>query len=229
MPLLGVIGCMSAASPIDLPGLRRSCAHSSLHSLCLAGGMSDAEMQRLDAIDRQRRPLAAGARLFRMGEVMGSVFVTRGGAAKTVTVDKNGDEQIIGFHLPGELIGLDALADGRHRCQAVALTRASLCEIPFVKLGEVAGRIPGLQQQLLRAIGMSLSRNHDHKTMLVRRSGQRAHRAVSARPVRALPRDWWRCPALAPADEPHRYRQLSWPGVGNREPRLWPPAGRGLD
>lgn len=169
MPPLGIIGGMNAASPIDLPGLRRSCAHCSLHQLCLAGGMSDAEMQRLDAIVRQRRPLAAGARLFRMGEAMGSVFVTRDGAVKTVTVDENGDEQIIGFHLPGELIGLDALADGRHRCEAVALTRASLCEIPFTELGEVAGRIPGLQQQLLRVIGMSLGRDHDHKTMLLRR------------------------------------------------------------
>lgn len=160
---------MEAVAPVDLPGLRRSCAQCSLQQLCLAGGMSHQDLERLDDIIRQRRPLQGGARLFRMGQDMDAVFVTRDGAVKTVTFGENGDEQIIGFHLPGELIGLDALADGRHRCEAVALTQTSLCEIPFARLGEVAARIPGLQQQLMRVIGMSVGRDQDHKEILVRR------------------------------------------------------------
>lgn len=154
---------------LDVPGLRRSCGQCSLQQLCLAGGMTHEDLARLDEIIRQRRPLAAGTRLFRMGEAMGSVFVTRDGAVKTVTFGENGDEQIIGFHLPGELIGLDALADGKHRCEAVALTSTTLCEVPFARLGEVAAQIPGLQQQLLRVIGMSVGRDQDHKEILVRR------------------------------------------------------------
>ncbi|WP_165688554.1 helix-turn-helix domain-containing protein [Solilutibacter tolerans] len=131
--------------------------------------MSHEDLDQLDDIIRQRRPLGAGARLFRMGQGLDSVFVTRDGAVKTVTFGENGDEQIIGFHLPGELIGLDALADGKHRCEAVALTQTSLCEIPFAQLGEVAAQIPGLQQQLMRVIGMSVGRDQDHKEILVRR------------------------------------------------------------
>ena len=160
---------MEAVAPLDLPGLRRSCAQCSLQQLCLADGMTQADLIKLDDIIRQRRPLASGARLFRMGEAMGSVFVTRDGAVKTVTFGENGDEQIIGFHLPGELIGLDALADGKHRCEAVALTQTSLCEIPFGQLGEIAAKIPGLHQQLMRVIGMSVGRDQDHKEILVRR------------------------------------------------------------
>lgn len=154
---------------VDLPGLRHSCGQCSLQQLCLAGGMTQDDMGRLDEIIRQRRPLAPGASLFRMGEGLGSVFVTQEGAVKTVTYGENGDEQIIGFHLPGELIGLDALADGRHRCDAVALTKTTLCEIPYARLGEIAVQIPGLQQQLLRVIGMSVGRDQDHKEILVRR------------------------------------------------------------
>ena len=154
---------------IDLPGLRRSCGQCSLQQLCLAGGMGDEDLRRLDDIIRTRRPLKAGAHLFRMGEGMGSVFVTRDGAIKTVTYSEQGDEQIVGFHLPGELIGLDALATGEHRCDALALTDTSLCELPFVQLSEVAAQIPGLQQQLLRVIGMSLGRDQDHREILVRR------------------------------------------------------------
>ncbi len=162
-------GMEAVAAAIDLPGLRRSCAQCSLQQLCLADGMTQEDLIRLDDIIRQRRPLSAGARLFRMGESLGSVFVTRDGAVKTVTFGENGDEQIIGFHLPGELIGLDALADGKHRCEAVALTQTSLCEIPFAQLGDIAAKIPGLQQQLLRVIGMSVGRDQDHKEILVRR------------------------------------------------------------
>lgn len=75
---------MEAVAHVDLPGLRRSCAQCSLQQLCLAGGMNHEDLERLDDIIRQRRPLEAGARLFRMGESMGSVFVTRDGAVKTV-------------------------------------------------------------------------------------------------------------------------------------------------
>ena len=160
---------MEAVTVVDLPGLRRSCAQCSLQQLCLAGGMTRDDLVRLDNIIRVRRPLASGAHLFRMGDGMGSVFVTRDGAVKTVTFSENGDEQIVGFHLPGELIGLDALANGQHRCDAVALTETSLCEIPFAQLGEIAAKIPGLQHQLMRVIGMSVGRDQDHKEILVRR------------------------------------------------------------
>lgn len=161
---------MDNAAIVDIPGLRRSCANCSLQQLCLAGGgMSHDDMGRLDDIIRNRRPLAGGAHLFRMGDAMGSVFVTRDGAVKTVTYSENGDEQVVGFHLPGELIGLDALASGAHRCDAVALTSTSVCEIPFDQLGGIAAQIPGLQTQLMRVIGMSFDRDQDHKEILVRR------------------------------------------------------------
>ncbi len=162
-------GPMTDAAVVDLPGLRRSCAQCSLQQLCLAGGMTHEDLRHLDDIIRSRRPLSAGAHLFRMGDGMGSVFVTRDGAVKTVTYSEQGDEQIVGFHLPGELIGLDALATGQHRCDAVALTDTSLCEIPFDQLGSIAGQIPGLQQQLMRVIGMTLDRDQDHRGLLVRR------------------------------------------------------------
>jgi CRP/FNR family transcriptional regulator len=86
-----------------------------------------------------------------------------------VTLSEDGDEQVLGFHLPGELIGLDALGGGSHRCEAVALGDANVCEVPFDQLTDIATQLPGLQQQLLRVIGHSLNRDHDHMGMLVRR------------------------------------------------------------
>ncbi len=154
---------------IDLPGLRRSCGHCSLQQLCLAGGVTRDDLNQLDLIVRSRRPLDSGGHLFRMGDALGSVFIARSGAIKTVTYSENGDEHIVGFHFPGEIIGLDALASGQHRCDAIALVSTSVCEIPFDQLGQVATQIPSLHQQLLRVIGMILDRDQDHREILTRR------------------------------------------------------------
>src|SRR5690606_22421083 len=124
---------------------------------------------RLDEVVRRRRPLRRDERLFHHGDALTSVYVARSGAFKTVTVTADGDERIIGFHLPGELMGLDALADGEHRCEAVALDPAEVCEVPVDELSRVASQLPGLQRQLMRVIGQSIARDQDHAEMLSRR------------------------------------------------------------
>lgn len=160
---------MSDSSVLDLIQLRRGCTYCSVRQLCLPGGIGAEDLQRLDNIVQRRRPIARGERLFRVGDALTSVFVAREGAFKSVSVSEDGEEQILGFHLPGELIGLDALGSGEHRCEGVALTAASVCEVPYDELARVAGEVPSLQQQLLRVIGQSVGRDHDHLGILVRR------------------------------------------------------------
>ncbi|MFC3813350.1 fumarate/nitrate reduction transcriptional regulator Fnr [Lysobacter sp. GCM10012299] len=160
---------MNAAVDLDLARLRRSCAQCSLQQLCLPAGIDADELVRLDEIVRRRRTLARGERLFRIGDPLASVFVARDGAFKTVSLSEEGEEQVVGFHLAGELIGLDALGDGAHRCEAVALESANVCDVPLDQLSAVAAQLPSLQQQLLRVIGHSLNRDQDHMEMLVRR------------------------------------------------------------
>src|SRR3546814_10145068 len=94
-------------------------------------------------------------------DVLTSVYVARSGAFKTVSLSEGGDERIIGFHLPGELMGLDALADGEHRCEAVALDPAEVCEVPVDELSSIASQLPGLQRQLMRVIGQSIALERD--------------------------------------------------------------------
>jgi CRP/FNR family transcriptional regulator len=158
-----------ATAPIDLLTLRRGCASCTLQELCLPAGVTQQELDQLEQIVKRKRPVEAGERLYRQGESMKAVFVARDGAFKTVLVNEEGDEQVLGFHLPGELIGLDALGSGEHRCEAVALTRANVCEVPFDELSMVASRVPGLQKQLMRVIGRSVGRDQDHRELLVRR------------------------------------------------------------
>lgn len=160
---------MTTSVTLDLVRLRQSCAHCSLQQLCLPAGIAAGDLARLDEIVRRRRPVERGDRLFRPGDPMSCVYVARDGAFKTVSVSEDGEEQILGFHLAGELIGLDALGDGLHRCEAIALTTANVCEVPFADLTSVAAQLPSLQNQLLRVIGQSLNRDTDHREILVRR------------------------------------------------------------
>ena len=158
------------ATPVlNLTELRRGCAHCSLQQLCLPAGIGAEALQQLDSIVRRRRPVARGESLFRTGDALEAVYVARDGAFKTIAISEEGEERVVGFHLPGELIGLDALGADRHRCDAIALTTANVCEVPFEQLAEVASHVPALQHQLLRVIGRSVGRDQDHLDMLVRR------------------------------------------------------------
>ena len=160
---------MSDPIPLDLVHLRKSCAHCSLQQLCLPAGIDAEELRRLDEIVKLRRPTQRNERLFRIADPLVSLYIARDGAFKTVSISEEGEEQIVGFHLPGELIGLDALGHGVHRCEAIALTSASVCEVPLVQLTEVAAQLPRLQQQLLRVIGQGMGRDQDHLNILVKR------------------------------------------------------------
>lgn len=156
------------ADVIDFEALRRGCAHCSLRELCLPAGIAADELARLESIVQKRRTLKAGDRLYRQGDRLGAVYVSRDASFKTLTVNPAGDEQVVAFHLQGELVGLDALGTGRHRCDAVALTPGTVCEVRFEQLSEVAAQVPGLQRQLMRVIGQSVGRDQDHAGILVR-------------------------------------------------------------
>lgn len=155
-----------ADSVVDLARLRQSCAKCSLQTLCLPAAIGVNDMEQLDRVVRNRRPMVVGDHLYRAGQTLSALYVAREGAFKTTITDEQGMSQVIGFHLPGELIGLDALGTGAHGCDAQALTQANVCEVPLSQLEMVAAQVPGLQHQLLKIIGQSINRDHSHLEML---------------------------------------------------------------
>lgn len=157
---------------IDLRRLRRSCADCSLRSLCLPAGISGGDLARLDAVVKARLPLDGGEGLFRSGDTFEHLYVVRGGCVRTTHPASDGEEQVIGFHLPGELVGLDAISDGRHHCDAVALERTNVCAVPYDQLEEVAAHVPGLQHQILRIISREMVQDHQHLVALGRRTAR---------------------------------------------------------
>ncbi len=151
---------------INIQGLKQACKHCTLHDLCLPLGISDADLDKLESIIKQRRPIQRGDHLYRPGDKMSSIYAVRSGSIKTYSLTNDGQEQITGFHLPGELLGLDAINDGEHPCAAKALETTSVCEMPFEQLEELAARLPGLQHQLFRIMSKGLQADEQFMTLL---------------------------------------------------------------
>jgi len=141
------------------------CKDCSLASLCLPLSLNLEDMDALDEIVKRGRPMKKGEFLFRQGDAFNSVFAVRAGALKTFSLSDSGDEQITGFHLPSELVGLSGMDSELYPVSAVALETTSVCEIPFERLDELAVQLPQLRRQLMRI--MSREIRDDQQMMLL--------------------------------------------------------------
>lgn len=140
----------------------RSCA---LAKLCLPFSLSLSEIEDLDKLVRRSRPMEKGEFLFRQGEEFRSVFAIRTGTVKNYHITNTGVEQITGFQLPSELLGLAGMDGGVYPVSAQTLESTSVCEIPFDRLDELVDVIPKLRRQLMRI--MSREIREDQQMMLL--------------------------------------------------------------
>lgn len=162
----------NASTVISLSAIKVACKDCSLYELCLPVGIDEADLERLDHIIKRRRPLARGEHLFHAGDSFRALYAVRSGSVKTYTPTEDGLEQVTGFHLPGELVGLDAISAGTHPCAARALETASFCEIPFDRLEELSETIPSLQRQLVKVLSKEIQRDHELLMLIGKRSAE---------------------------------------------------------
>lgn len=160
---------IDATSPA-LPKI--SCQQCSISQLCLPVSLAEAEVEHLDSIIKRNRPLHRGEHLFRAGENFISLFAIRTGSLKTYTVSPDGEEQITGFHLAGEVIGLDAVYRQSHPSFAMALETTMVCELPFEQLEELSGSIPGLRQQLLKVMSREILEDQELLLLLNKKNAE---------------------------------------------------------
>ncbi len=142
---------------ISIDGIKAACSNCSLATLCLPFGLDTEDVDRLERIIKRNRPVQRGQILYRPGDRFRSLFVVKTGAVKTFTQTAAGDEHVIGFHLPGEMLGLDAIQDDHHGCFAKALETTVVCELPFENLESLSASVPSLQHQLLRLLSREVS------------------------------------------------------------------------
>ena len=105
-------------------------------------------MTQLDNIIERKKPVQKSQIIFQSGDELRSIYALRSGTLKSYTLSENGEEQITAFHLPGDLIGFDAIMNMKHVGFAQALETAMICEIPFDILDDLAGKMPKIRHQI---------------------------------------------------------------------------------
>ncbi|AZN36258.1 fumarate/nitrate reduction transcriptional regulator Fnr [Iodobacter ciconiae] len=145
---------------LSLKHLRQSCINCSLRELCLPIGLSAEEMRELDALITQAKPIKRGEALYRAGEPFRSLYAIRLGFFKASVISEDGREQVTGFHMAGELMGMDAISSDLHTCDAIALEDSEVCELPFSDMEELSRRIPVLQHHFYKLMSREIVRDH---------------------------------------------------------------------
>ena len=150
---------------ISIGDLRAHCSTCSMRELCLPFGLASTEVDQLYSIIGSRVKLKKGEPLFRNGAPFTALYAIRLGSIKTTMLSDDGREQIAGYHMPGDILGLDGMSTSRHECEAVALEDTEACVIPFDRLEEVSRKVPALQHSLHRVLGREIG--HDHRQLLL--------------------------------------------------------------
>jgi CRP/FNR family transcriptional regulator len=144
-----------------LADLKVVCANCNMRELCLPAGLNSGDLDRLDQLVGARRKVRKGDALYRAGEAFESIYAVRLGYFKTRITYEDGRDQVTGFSMAGEILGMDGIGQERHHCDAIALEDSEVCCIPYSRLDELAREIPDLAR-------------HFHKVMsreIVRESG----------------------------------------------------------
>ena len=150
----------TATPPLRLEPFKVACSSCNLRELCLPVGMSDEQLLKLDSLVSTRRAVQRGDALFRSGESFQALFAVRTGFFKTCVGNEDGRDQVTGFQMAGELLGLDGIGTERHTCDAVALEDSQVCVIPYHQLEELSREVSDLQRQFHRIMSREIVRDH---------------------------------------------------------------------
>lgn len=144
---------------MDLRTIKVACSNCNLRELCMPVGLSSEEMERLDQVVAARRKVKRGEALFHAGEKFESLYAIRTGFFKTCVTTEDGRDQVTGFQMAGEIIGLDGIVNDLHSCDAVALEDAEVCVMPYERIEDLSREINGLQRHVHRIMSREIVRD----------------------------------------------------------------------
>jgi len=161
---------MTKPTVVTLNDLKVACENCSLSRLCLPMGLEEKDITRLDQIISRTKPHHRNDYLFREGDSFKGIYAVKTGSIKTYISREDGSDQVLGFHLPGEIIGLDAIETGVHGCTAKVLETTAVCLIPYEKLEKLSVEIPSLQHQMFRLMSREISNESNMLILLGKRN-----------------------------------------------------------
>lgn len=130
-----------------------------MRDLCMPVGLTQEEMGRLDQIVSTRRKVNRGQPLFHSGDPFTAIYAIRTGFFKTCLTSEDGRDQVTGFQMAGELIGLDGLSNDSHVCNALALEDAEVCVLSYDRIETLSRDFPVLQRHVHRMMSREIVRD----------------------------------------------------------------------
>jgi CRP/FNR family transcriptional regulator, anaerobic regulatory protein len=162
---------MNAAS------LKVACSSCNLRELCLPVGLSQNELDKLDHLISTRKKVKRGSPLYSTGDTFSSLYAVRSGFFKTRITAPDGRDQVTGFQMMGEILGLDGIVNDRHSCDAIALEDAEVCVMPFHKVEELSREFNSLQHHVHKIMSREIVRDQSVMMLL---GGMRAEVRLAA-------------------------------------------------
>ena len=150
----------NALKPVDLGTLKTACANCNLREICLPAGLAADELDQLDDMVYTRRKIKRGDALYRAGEPFDAIYAVRIGFFKSRVTLEDGRDQVTGFSMAGEILGMDGISHDRHNCDAIALEDSEVCTIPYDRLEQLAHDIPSLQRHFHKVMSREIVREN---------------------------------------------------------------------
>lgn len=151
---------------LNLDTIKVACSNCNLRELCMPAGFNVDEMKRLDEVVEKRRRVKQGELLFNSGDTFTSLYAIRTGFFKTCVTSEDGREQVTGFQMAGEIIGMDGIVSDRHNCNAVALEDAEVCVMPFATVEDLSRELPALQRHVHKIMSREIVRENSVMMLL---------------------------------------------------------------
>ena len=140
--------------------IKVACSNCNLRELCMPMGLSESELNRIDDLVAVRRKVKRGTPLFRNGEKFTNLFAIRTGFFKTSVASEDGRDQVTGFQMAGEVMGLDGIVNDFHTCDAIALEDAEVCVMPFDRVEELSREVNALQRHVHKIMSREIVREN---------------------------------------------------------------------
>ena len=145
---------------MDAHTIKVACSSCNLRELCLPMGLNADEMDKLDRVISTRKRVKRGQALFNVGDKFSALYAVRSGFFKTCVTTADGRDQVTGFQMTGEIIGMDGIVSDHHSCDAVALEDAEVCIMPFDQVEELSREFTTLQHHVHKILSREIVRDH---------------------------------------------------------------------
>ena len=163
---------MNQSTSPKAPKFTVSCQDCGLNALCLPYSLTIDEMDAVDKSFKRGKPLQKNQVIYEIGYPFTSIYAVRSGAIKTYSIDDSGEEHVIGFYLPGEIFGLDAIDSKSHASCAKALETSAVCEMPYDKMDELSAKIHNLQTHMYRLLSREIREDQEMQLLLSKKTAE---------------------------------------------------------